>query len=121
MQLTHMKKYTLYLDLLHSKMTEYNILPHNTYNMDKKGFMIGELSKSKHVFLKQLWESKEMISALQDGSRDWVTIIAAICADGTLLPPSIIYTSANSTLQQSWMAEVKVNKHKACFASSATE
>jgi hypothetical protein len=121
MQLTHMKKYTLYFDLLHSKMTEYNILPHNTYNMDKKGFMIGELSKSKHVFLKQLWESKEMISALQDRSRDWVTIIAAICADGTLLPPSIIYTSANSTLQQSWMAEVKVNKHKACFASSATE
>jgi hypothetical protein len=76
------EKYTLYFDLLHSKMTEYNILPHNTYNMDEKGFMIGVLSKSKRVFLKQLWESKEMTSALQDGSRDWVTIITAICADG---------------------------------------
>jgi hypothetical protein len=95
------EKHTLYFDLLHSKMTEYNILLHNTYNMDKKSFMIGVLSKSKRVFLKQLWESKEMTSALQDGSRDWVTIITAICADGTLLPPGIIYTSANSTLQQS--------------------
>jgi hypothetical protein len=114
------EKYTLYFDLLHSKMTEYNILLHNTYNMDEKDFMIGVLSKLKCVFLKQLWESKEMTSALQDGSRDWVTIIAVICADEAPLPPGIIYTSANRTLQQSWVAEVKVNKHKAFFSSSAT-
>jgi hypothetical protein len=47
------KKYTLYSDLLHSKITEYNILPRNTYNIDKKGFIISVLSKLKHVFLKQ--------------------------------------------------------------------
>jgi hypothetical protein len=114
------EKYTLYFDLLHGKMTEYNILPRNTYNMDEKGFMIGVLSKSKRVFSKQLWELKEITLALQDGSRDWVTIMAAICADGTPLPSGMIYTLANSTLQQSWVAEVKVNKHEAFFALSLT-
>jgi hypothetical protein len=29
-------KYKLYSDLLHSKMEEHSVLPHNTYNMDKR-------------------------------------------------------------------------------------
>jgi hypothetical protein len=113
-------KYKLYFELLHGKMSEYHVLPHNTYNMDEKGFMIGVVGRTKRVFSKQLWESKRMTSALQDGSRDWVTVVATICADGTTLPPGIIYTSANCTLQQSWVADVKVAKHQAFFTSSAS-
>jgi hypothetical protein len=114
------EKYSLYFDLLHSKMSEYKILPCNTYNMDEKGFMIGVIGRSKRVFSKQLWESKEITSAIQDGSRDWVTVVAAVCADGTALPPGIIYTSANSTIQQAWVTDVEVNKHHAFFGSSAS-
>jgi hypothetical protein len=33
-------KYSLYFDLLESKISEYSVLPENTYNMDEKGFMI---------------------------------------------------------------------------------
>jgi hypothetical protein len=33
-------KYKLYFDHLHSKILQYEIQPHNTYNMDEKGFMI---------------------------------------------------------------------------------
>jgi hypothetical protein len=113
-------KYKLYFELLHGKMSEYYVLPHNTYNMDEKGFMIGVVGRTKQVFSKQLWESKRMTSALQDKSRDWVTVVAMICADGTTLPPVIIYTSANSTLQQSWVANIKVAKHQAFFTSSAS-
>jgi hypothetical protein len=43
-------KYKLYFDLLHSKMLQYDIQPHNTYNMDEKGFMIGVTMHSKRVF-----------------------------------------------------------------------
>jgi hypothetical protein len=88
--------------------------------MDEKGFMIGVVGRTKGVFSKQLWESKRMTSALQNRSRDWVTVVATICADETTLPSCIIYTSANSTLQQSWVADFKVAKHQAFFTSSAS-
>jgi hypothetical protein len=94
-------KYNLYFDLLHSKMVEYDILPHNTYNMDEKGFLIGVISRSKRIFSRQQWEAKQVTKALQDGSREFVTTIASVCADGTALPPGIVYASANSTLQSS--------------------
>jgi hypothetical protein len=113
-------KYKLYFELLYGKMSEYHVLPHNTYNMDEKGFMIGVVGRTKQVFSKQLWEPKRMMSALQDGSRDWVMVVATICADGTTLPPGIIYTSANSTLQQPWVADVKAAKHQAIFTSSGS-
>jgi hypothetical protein len=34
-------KYKLYFNLLHDKIESYNVLPSNTYNLNKKGFMIG--------------------------------------------------------------------------------
>jgi hypothetical protein len=52
--------YKLYFDLLHQKMKEYDIEPQHTYNMDEKGFMIGVIGKSKRIFSKMSWESKEL-------------------------------------------------------------
>jgi hypothetical protein len=46
-------KYRAYFDLLQSKIEEYNILPANTYNMDEKGFLIGQIGRSKRVFSKR--------------------------------------------------------------------
>jgi hypothetical protein len=92
-------KYKLYFELLHGKMEEHKILPHNSYNMDEKGFIIGVIGNSKRVFTRAQWELKQVTAALQDGSRKWITTIAAICADGTALPPGLIYESANCTLQ----------------------
>jgi hypothetical protein len=43
-------KCKLYFDHLHSKMLQYEIQPHSTYNMSKKGFMIGITTYSKRVF-----------------------------------------------------------------------
>ena len=41
----------------------------NTYNMDKKGFMIGTTARTKHVFSRRMWEKKEVRETLQDGNR----------------------------------------------------
>jgi hypothetical protein len=38
-------------------------------------------------------------ASLQDGSREWITSLATVCADGEVLPPGVIYQSANSTIQ----------------------
>jgi hypothetical protein len=40
-------KYSLYFDVLESKISEYSVLPENTYNMDEKGFMIGQTKRAK--------------------------------------------------------------------------
>jgi uncharacterized protein YndB with AHSA1/START domain len=111
-------KYKLYFNQLHSKMVQYEIQPYNTYNMDEKGFMIGVTTRSKRVFSRRQWERKEVRAALQDGLREWVTLLATVCADGTALPPGIIYQSDNSTLQAPWVAAIDTEKHD-CFISSS--
>jgi hypothetical protein len=57
-------KYKLYFNHLHSKMLQYEIQLHNTYNMNEKGFMIGITTRSKQVFSQRQWERKEVTAAL---------------------------------------------------------
>ena len=83
--------YHLYFELLHAKIQEYGVAPRHIYNMDEKGFLVGITSKSKRIFSKQLWEQKKVTATLQDGNREWVTILAYICADGTAVDPGVIY------------------------------
>jgi hypothetical protein len=91
-------KYKRYFNLLHTTMDRYNILPENTYNMDEKGFMMGSVGKSKRVFSRQMWEKGQVKVTLQDGSRTWVSVLAYVGADGTALPPSIIFEALHATL-----------------------
>jgi hypothetical protein len=111
-------RHTEYFNLLHAKMREYNILPKNSYNMDEKGFMAGVTGRSKRVFTKAQWERKEVRDTLQDGSREWTTLLAAICATGEALPPSLLFLSANSTLQLSWVKDIEVGKHDVFVTST---
>jgi hypothetical protein len=83
--------YELCLDLLHQKMEQYGIELRHTYYMDEKGFLIGAIGKRKRIFSKVSWDSKEARAPIQDGSREWITVLAAVCADGEALPPSLIY------------------------------
>jgi hypothetical protein len=59
--------------------------------MDEKGFAIGVLGRSKRIFSRSQYEKKEVRQARQYGSREWVSLLATICADGTALSPGIIY------------------------------
>ena len=113
-------KYSLYFDLLHQKITQYDVEPGNTYNMDEKGFMIGVLGRSKRVFDKEKWYSKEVKAALQDGSREWITLLACVCADGSALPPGLIYEAAAGAIQSDWVEDIDAEKHTAFVASSTS-
>ena len=62
--------YRTYFDLLHAKMRQYDVDAKNVYNMDKKGFLIAKISRSKRVFSKQLWQQKKVTAALQDDHGD---------------------------------------------------
>jgi hypothetical protein len=95
-------KYELYFNLLREKIDEYNIQPRYTYNMDEKGFLLGVIARSKRVFGRWLYEKGKIQSISQDGSREWITLLACICADGTALEPSLIYQSATSSIQEAY-------------------
>ncbi|KAF2022841.1 hypothetical protein EK21DRAFT_119332 [Setomelanomma holmii] len=53
-------KYDLYFDLLHGKITQYDVEPAHTYNMVEKGFAIGVIGKQKWIFNKRMWQSGEV-------------------------------------------------------------
>ena len=83
--------YSLYFELLGRKIEEYNIQPQNMYNMDEKGFLIGHIQKTRRIFSKRTYESGAMRYVVQDGNREWITVVAAIYADRTVLSPTLIY------------------------------
>jgi hypothetical protein len=111
-------KYSLYFKLLSETMAQYGVEPRHTYNMDEKGFLIGITGRSKRVFSRRMWEKKEVRAALQDGSREWITLLACVCADGSALPPSLIYQAAGKAVQSSWVEDVEAESHSVHVASS---
>ena len=100
-------KYTLFFQFWHPKMAEYGIEPDQIYNMDEKGLLMGRTTRTHRVFNRAMWDRGELKAALQDGSREWITIVAAICADGTALDPCLIYSSEVSTLRSSWVRDIE--------------
>jgi hypothetical protein len=113
-------KYSLYFELLRGKLDRYNIQPHNIYNMDEKGFLLGILTRCKRVFDRRLYEDRKIQGHIQGGSREWITLLACICADGSHLPPAIIYQSASSSIQDTWLQAFEPDDHTAHFASSSS-
>jgi hypothetical protein len=99
-------------------MDQYNIQPHNCYNMDEKGFLIGHLQKVKRIFPKALMQQQKLLGTGQDGSREWITVIATIYADGSSLPPALIYKAVSGDLQDSWLQEYDPQEHPCWFESS---
>jgi hypothetical protein len=75
--------YEAYFTIIGQKVEEYRISADNIYNMDEKGFLVGKLQKTRRVFTRELYEQGNLTGADQDGSREWITTVATICADGT--------------------------------------
>jgi hypothetical protein len=111
-------KYSLYFELLRNKLSLYDIQPCNIYNMDEKGFLLGILTRLKRLFSRRLYEDRKIKAHIQDGSREFITLLACICADGTHLPPAIIYQSASSSIQDTWLQAFEPDDHRAHIASS---
>jgi hypothetical protein len=112
------ERYELYFGLLSRKVKEYDILPRNTYNMDEKGFKLGIIGKTKRVFDKVLYKERRYKQPSHDASREWVTVIGAICADGTSLPPAVIYSADSEKVQANWVHDINPETHSIYFSVS---
>ncbi|KAI1674800.1 DDE-1 multi-domain protein [Pyrenophora tritici-repentis] len=113
-------KYRLYFELLHGKITQYHLEARDIYNMDEKGFLIGLVGRSKRIFSRRQWEKKEVRASLQDGSREFLTVLACCCADGSSLPPALIYAAKKGAIRLSWVEDIKAGEHEVFVSSSPT-
>jgi hypothetical protein len=76
-----------FFDMLTEVVKEYNILPGNLYNMDEKGVQLGIGARITAM----IDRDQKTAYSIEDGNRELVTVIEAICADGSILHPSVIF------------------------------
>jgi len=87
-------------------ISKYNITAENIHNMDEKGFVLGQATATKRTLTHEALNSGKILGACQDGSREFISILASICADGTALPPALIYRGDSLDLRSSWVEDV---------------
>src|SRR5258708_25389054 len=76
-----------YYNLLENVLKENNFPPHNIYGFDESGYPLGR--GMKHC---TIWKSKSKQHKMQlSGSKEMVTVIATICANGSNVPPVVIF------------------------------
>lgn len=63
-------------------------------------------------------KSKKSLGSSQDGSREFISLLATICADGSALPPALIYQGDSYDLQDSWLEDYNSSSDEAYFAVS---
>jgi hypothetical protein len=68
--------------------------------------------------MKKLYNSRKIKGVKQDGLQEFISLFAAICADGTKIPPALIYKGTSGDLQDFWLEDLK-KKQYAFFALSA--
>jgi hypothetical protein len=111
-------KYSLYFNLLRKKIDQYHVEERHIYNMDEKGFMLGVVGRSKRIFSRTSYEERKRRSTIQDGFREWITLLACICADGSYLEPALIYQSTSGAIQDSWLQALDYETHQVQNSSS---
>ena len=74
--------------------------------MDEKGFILGQASATKRTMTREALETGQIVGASQDGSREFISVLAGICADGSHLPPALIYRGDSHDLRSSWVEDV---------------
>lgn len=97
-----------WFDILHREIVEKGVLPENTFAMDESGFppfdegtrrVVGEVGK-------------KMQYKQGNASRENVTALVTICADGSTLTPLIIFKAW--ALQARWTKRNVANARYAC-------
>jgi hypothetical protein len=84
-----------FYDILESVIAKYHIPPENIYNMDEKGVQLG-VGKKARVLVDR---DQKTVHQVEDGNREMVTIIETLCADGTVLRPSVIFKGKQRNLE----------------------
>ena len=71
--------------------------------------MIGVGVISARVMSLEEMRSGEIIGASQDRNREWVSLLAAICAVAMKIPPCLIYQGESEDLRDTWVENTSDN------------
>ena len=76
-------------------MREFDIKPENMWNMDEKGVQLGIGAKVATI----IDRDQAVVYSVEDSNHELVTIIEAVCANGTALIPSVIFQGVHRNLE----------------------
>ena len=76
-----------WFELYKTTVEKYSIQPHNRYNMDEKGIMMGLIRKVRVIVSK--YDKK--IYMTQPGNREWISLIECISFDRHQIMPWVIF------------------------------
>ena len=85
---------------------KYRITAENIYNFDEKGFLMGLGRSLKRVMTRAALEQGRITKSKQDGSREFLSILACISAIGKWVLPLLVYKGESGDLMSSWVDEV---------------
>jgi DDE superfamily endonuclease len=88
------------------------------YNFDEKGFLMGFGCTMKRIISQQALKSGRVTKSKQDGSREFISILACISAIGKWIPPLLIYKGDSGDLMSTWVDEVTTDS-QAHFTTSS--
>jgi hypothetical protein len=88
--------------------------------MDEKGFLLGIIHASKRIVPIRALKKGLTRGQLQDGSREFITLIGAINTMGNTVPPALIYASESGDLQDTWVDDFDQSTQNAYFGTSQT-
>ncbi|KAJ8106976.1 hypothetical protein OPT61_g9182 [Boeremia exigua] len=91
-----------WFDLVQNVKAKYGILDADTYNFDETGFTMGVGNRVRVVTAS---ERRTQPIGVQQGDREWVTLIAAINAIGWAIAPYLIFKAKNH--DASWYPNLK--------------
>lgn len=84
-----------FFGMLDELIEKYQIPAENIYNMDEKGVQLG-IGKRIAALIDR---SQKSVQHIEAGDRELVTIIETVCADGSSLPPSVIFEAKRRNLE----------------------
>jgi hypothetical protein len=80
-------------------MDKYYIIADNIYNVDEKGFLIGIAIKMYRIMSRKAFEDSTCRQSTQDGSREFITLVACVSALSKVVPPTLLYKGQSKDLQ----------------------
>ena len=87
------------------------------YNWDEKGFLLGLAHALKRIMTLNAVKTGRIMGESQDGSWEFLSLLACICADGTKLPPALVYQGESHDMLDSWVQDFNEGD-QAYFAST---
>ena len=72
----------------------------------------------KRIMTQEAFRSGRIKKSKQDGSREFISILACISAIGRWIPPLLIYKGESGDLMSTWVDEVKTNSQAHFIVSS---